>query len=125
MANILNRQYQSVFTQEEPGEARCPDGLSYPDITEFTVTASGIQKVLQHLNPRKAAGPDNLSVCFLKECAIEIAPNLAVIFNKSPAKASYLETGEMQRLQLFSRRVHARIQPTTDQCRSPVFVASC
>ena len=47
------------------------------------MTASGIQKLLQHLNPRKAAGPDNLSTCFLKECAIEIAPNLAVIFNKS------------------------------------------
>ena len=34
-ANILNRQYQSVFTQEEPGEAPYSDGFSYPDITEF------------------------------------------------------------------------------------------
>ena len=64
-ANILNRRYQSVFTQEEPGEAPCPDGLSYPDITEFTVTVSGIQKVLQHLNPWKAVGPDNLSACLM------------------------------------------------------------
>ena len=40
-ANILNRRYQSVFTQEEPGEAPCPDGLSYPDMTEFTVTEIG------------------------------------------------------------------------------------
>ena len=47
------------------------------------MTASGIQKLLQHLNPRKAVGPDNLSACFLKECAIEIAPILAVSFNKS------------------------------------------
>ena len=62
-ANILNRQYPSVFTQEEPGESPCPDGLSYPDMTEFTVTASGIQKVLQHLNPRKAVGPDNPTIC--------------------------------------------------------------
>jgi len=47
------------------------------------VTESGIQKLLQHLNPRKAAGPDNLSVCFLNECVIELAPILTVIFNTS------------------------------------------
>ena len=82
-ANILNRQYQSVFTQEEPGKAPCPDGLSYPDMNEFTVTTSEIHKLIQHLNPWKAAGPDNLSACFRKECAIELAPILAVIFNKS------------------------------------------
>ena len=52
-------------------------------MTEFTVTESGIQKLLQHLNPRKAAGPDNLSVCFLNECVIELAPILTVIFNTS------------------------------------------
>ena len=41
-ANILNRRYQSVFTQEELGEAPCPDGFSYPDMTEWnteTLTA--------------------------------------------------------------------------------------
>ena len=43
---------------------------------------SGIQKLLHHLNPRQAAGPDNLSACFL-EYAIELAPILVVIFNKS------------------------------------------
>jgi len=52
-------------------------------MTEFTVTASGIQKLLHHLNPRRAAGPDNLSTCLLKECAIELAQILLVIFNKS------------------------------------------
>ena len=43
----------------------------------------GIQKLLEQLNPHKAAGPDGIKATILKELAKEIAPILKIIFNIS------------------------------------------
>ena len=43
----------------------------------------GIQKLLEQLNPHKAAGPDGIKATILKEPAKEIAPILTIIFNIS------------------------------------------
>ena len=78
--NILNRQYQSVFTQEEPGEAQ---GVSVFRIRN-TETPTAPQ-------PKEIGRLDNISACFLKECVIELVPILAVIFNKSLSQGIVLE----------------------------------
>ena len=39
--------------------------------------------VLFHLDPKKASGPDNISIRLLKECATSITTSLTCLFNKS------------------------------------------
>ena len=83
-ADILNRQYQSVFTHEDPNiPVPDPDGDPYPDMQQITVTDEGVRKLLQKSNPRKASGPDMVPARFLKECSEELSPILTIIFNKS------------------------------------------
>ena len=43
----------------------------------------GVQKLLEQLNPHKAAGPDGITGTILKELAKEIAPILTIILNIS------------------------------------------
>ena len=50
---------------------------------------AGVLKLLQKLNPNKAARPDNIRPKIIKELAPEIAPILTIISRKS------LETGEV------------------------------
>ena len=92
-AQILNKQFQSVFTPESalPLSALAQSILPspHPDIPEIQVNELGILKLLQKLKPHKAGGPDNIKPIILKQLAIEIAPILTFIFNTS------LETGEV------------------------------
>ena len=64
-------------------------GGSYKSAPEINIACTGVLKLLQKLNPNKAAGPDNIRPKILKELAPEIAPILTIIFRKS------LETGEV------------------------------
>ena len=73
-ADILNRQYQSVFMQEDPGSPiPHPDGDPFPDSKDIkcTVSEEGVRKPLLKSNPRKTSGPDMISARFLKECSEE------------------------------------------------------
>ena len=72
-ADILNRQYQSVFTHEDPDiPVPDPDGDPYPDMEQITVTDEGVRKLLQKSNPRKASCPDMVPARLLKECSEEL-----------------------------------------------------
>ena len=81
-AEILNRQYKSVFSQESstlptlgPSEV--------PDMPDITFSSEGIEKLLKGLNTKKATGPDEIPARILKEAAEEIAPCLKIIFQDS------------------------------------------
>ena len=52
-------------------------------MTDIKFTSPGVEKLLQNLNPNKAAGPDLLPTRMLKEVAKEIAPVLTFIFQQS------------------------------------------
>ena len=97
-ANILNRQFQSVFSQLSPlklGQI-CIDKLqlyfnqhlpdkfkcNYPQMPDIT-------KLLSNLRPNKAVGPDEIRPIVLKELRSEIAPIIQLIFERS------LATGEV------------------------------
>ena len=67
-ANILNRQFEYVFSKPQP--------LSLKQL-------EGVDKLLQGLSPNKASGPDEISPTILKELHHEIAPILKLIFNLS------------------------------------------
>ena len=88
-ANILNTQFQSVFTKIIPLkvcnliEFILPMSLPFPTMPEITISVNGVAKQLSKLNPGKAAGPDGLTSRILKELHTEIAPVLADIYNAS------------------------------------------
>ena len=82
-ANILNRQYESVFTKEDKTNVPIPDGVPYPDMPDIEIKLPGIEKLLRQLNPNKAAGPDNIPAKILKTCSLELAPLLSTLFTKT------------------------------------------
>ena len=82
-ANMLNRQYQATFTQEDTNQVPSSSGTPYPDMEEIEVDKTGIRKLLQKTNPRKATGPDCIHARILKYCASELALILTMIFNMS------------------------------------------
>ena len=87
-ADILNEQYDSVFTLEDPVLPQLPDS-PYPDMPNIHMDNNGVIKLLSGLNTSKANGPDLLPMHVLKEAATEIAPYLSFIFQQS------INTGEV------------------------------
>ncbi|XP_060568897.1 uncharacterized protein LOC132727429, partial [Ruditapes philippinarum] len=86
--NILNRQFQSVFTDNitvtaddfKKGNYINPQS-THPVAPEISITTRGIRKLLLALNPHKAARPDTTSPSILKDLAIDIAPILTTILD--------------------------------------------
>jgi len=87
-AEILNSQFNSVFTHEKADLPSDP-GTSFPIRSDITVSVEGVVKLLRELNPNKASGPDGIPSRILKLAAEEIAPVLSIIFQKS------LDSGEI------------------------------
>ena len=80
-ANILNRQFESVFTREcELTDDILPASSPHPSAPEIYITEL---KLLLKLQPHKAAGPDTISPRVLKEVAHAAAPVLTTIFQHS------------------------------------------
>ncbi len=99
-ANILIKQFSSVFTR---GVCSVLPSLQRPvqeNIPPLIINAQGIYKLLSKLNTSKAIGPDNIPTRILKECAQELAPGLTTIFQLS------LDTGTLPEDWL-----HANITP--------------
>ncbi|KAL8595170.1 hypothetical protein ACOMHN_013843 [Nucella lapillus] len=90
-AEVLNAQFQSVFGDgaefsEEEFEARTGVPVwasSTPPMDDIHITAHGVQKLMENLNPNKATGPDGISPRVLKELAKELAPGLTAVFQSS------------------------------------------
>ncbi len=83
-ANILNGQFESVFTRETPLD---PDMLTpqshFQPMDYIDITETGLRKKLEGLKVHKAAGPDEIGPCLLKELAPTIAPILIAIYRRS------------------------------------------
>ena len=63
-----------------PKHALGPKGS---DNANILFTRNGFIKLLKKLDPQKACGPDNITACFLKECAEVIADAFVQLFNVS------------------------------------------
>ena len=79
-ANILNKQFSSVFTDESlinvPEKGPCP----YPSTDSITVSPAGVKKLLEGLNIHKSPGPDGIPSRLLKTLATELTPILTILF---------------------------------------------
>ncbi|KAK7485512.1 hypothetical protein BaRGS_00023200, partial [Batillaria attramentaria] len=66
-AEVLNRQFQSVFNEgktytQEGFHQKCPMGeKEQRELPDIIITQDGMKKLLQSLNTHKACGPDNIS----------------------------------------------------------------
>jgi Reverse transcriptase (RNA-dependent DNA polymerase)/Endonuclease-reverse transcriptase len=83
-ADLLNAQFQSVFTKEPEGdppqlECKTQEKFSLKDIT---LVKAGIVKLLMNLNQHKSPGSDGLSPKFLKLAPDELSNYLLLLFNQ-------------------------------------------
>ena len=53
-SNILNRQYESTFTQEDETNIPQPEGRPYPPMPDIEIGRDGVLKLLKRINPNKA-----------------------------------------------------------------------
>ena len=81
-AEILNQQFESVFTNEDP-LVNIPSQHVFPTMPDFVIAQEGVLKLLNGLDENKAPGPDGVSAKILKSYATELTPALTHIFNKS------------------------------------------
>jgi hypothetical protein len=83
IAEALNNQFTSVFTEER--KDHIPDkGVSpYQDIPELQVELEGVIKQLKQLDCNKAGGPDDIPARFLHDYSSELGPILQFIFQQS------------------------------------------
>lgn len=72
-ANILNQQFQSVFTNETDLNIPEKGPSPHPQMPSIHISETGINKLLANLNPHKACGPDNINGRVLKELKDQIA----------------------------------------------------
>ena len=82
-ADLLNKQFASVFSHEAPGDLPDLGHSDTPDVPRITVSVGGVVKLLKDINPSKATGPDSIPGKLLKEAASELAPALTLIFQTS------------------------------------------
>ena len=82
-AEILSRQYTSVFTQDNPLEPVPDVPYSLPSMPDINIEENGILKLLKEVNVYKAIGPDLIPNRILKDCCVELAPILTQIYKKS------------------------------------------
>ena len=82
-ANILNAQFKSVFTKEDLSSMPDKGPSPYDAMDSITITAPGVEKLLQNIQPHKATGPDSIPARLLKERSAELAPALTYIYQTS------------------------------------------
>ena len=72
-AEVLNKQFCSVFTKEN-NNIPIMNSRPYPPMNNIVFSINGIQRLLQNLKPGKAAGPDS-TYFYLDSEIIMLHPN--------------------------------------------------
>ena len=131
-ADILNQQFQSVFTPLSPLSLRdlslmkvqdlvdgkvippteLPDDLrnSTPVMTDISISEAGLLKLLKSLKPKKAAGTGTL-----QELRSELVPILKVLFESSIESGAVPHIYGTQPMSLpYTKRVTNQLLPITD-----------
>ena len=80
-ANILLKQFSSVFTREPSGEIPRIENRTATSISDLRITEEMVLKVIRLLNINKSYGPDMLHPRLLVELAELISSPVATLFN--------------------------------------------
>ncbi|XP_066929012.1 uncharacterized protein [Clytia hemisphaerica] len=87
-ANILQRQFCSVFTKEAVGELPAFEKRTDSSIGDIHISEEMVQNQLKELNHNKSFGPDEIHPRILAELSDYLSLPLAVIMNKSLVEGS-------------------------------------
>ena len=82
-AQIMVEQFQSVFTRDSDNHLPDTRKRARQSIPELHITVDGVKKLLLGINTSKAQGPDQIANIMLKNCAPQLAPAMATIFQAS------------------------------------------
>ena len=82
-ADILQRQFSSVFTHEPDGEIPRLVNRTEISIDNLNITVDMVKRELRKLNPNKSCGPDGVHPRMLKELSDFISAPLASLLNKT------------------------------------------
>ena len=82
-ANVLNRFFSSVFTEENGPIADFSDTYEGVKLEEIEFIPSAVKRAIARLKKNKSPGPDGFLPRVLKEVQDEIIPHLVSIFNCS------------------------------------------
>ena len=82
-ADILERQFSSVFTVEPDGDIPILPDHTGAVIEGLQTNTEEVLKRLKELNPSKSCGPDDLPPRLLRELAHELAEPITTLFNAS------------------------------------------
>ena len=82
-ANILNRQFESVFTKEDTSTMPDKGPSPHPDMPNIEVNWKGVHRLLKGLKTFKATGPDSIPAFILKAAADQLAPILTGLYQTS------------------------------------------
>ena len=89
-ANILNNQFESVFTKEDTSSLPDKEPSPHPELPDITVNWKGVHKLLKVLKSFKATGPDSIPAFILKAAADQPVSILTILYQTS------LDTGQIQ-----------------------------
>ena len=82
-ADILNNQFQSVFTEEDMSNMPDKGESPFKEMKEIKISEKGVLKLLLDIKPNKATGPDEIPAAMLKTAAEELTPILTKLFQCS------------------------------------------
>ena len=88
-ADVLNKQFESVFVEERSIEPALRKVSTFPDMDDIVISTPGVTKLLENLKPYKAVGPDKINPLVMKQLVVDIAPILTMLYQKS------YETGQI------------------------------
>ena len=72
-ADLLSRQFKSVFTHENLTDFHTIPPSAIPNISPVTIDVNWVTKLLQNVNVNKSSGPDQIPCWILKTAAEELA----------------------------------------------------
>ena len=96
-AELLNRYFTSVFTQENVLQILTfiLDHSSVPSLHTVTISPSIVYKKLLDINPNKSPGPEGWPLLALKQTAELICIPLSILFANHLSLAHYHKTGKL------------------------------
>ncbi|XP_066935006.1 uncharacterized protein [Clytia hemisphaerica] len=85
MAEILSRQYVSVFRASKPFDIMQSenDDVNVDIISDLQVTEDDLIKAINDLSQTAASGPDGFPAIFLKQCKEELSIPLCILWRQS------------------------------------------
>jgi hypothetical protein len=82
-ADLFNTYFSSVFRPSSTTCNQTPRTESEGNISEITLDVDEVAQFFRALDTSKACGPDGIPARLLQVCALQIAPSICELFNRS------------------------------------------